>query len=118
VLSLAHEELEGLIFDRELLHAKRVLAERYSELVYYGLWFSPLKEALDAFFARHQRLVTGDVRFRFQKGHATAVGRRSPHSAYSEELATYSEKDAFDHSAANGFIKLWGLPYEGRVKQR
>jgi argininosuccinate synthase len=117
VLMAAHEELESLIFDRELMHYKRVLSEKYSELVYYGLWFSPLKEALDGFFESGQRLVTGEVKFRFEKGHATIIGRRSPHSSYSEELATYSKSDIFEHAAANGFIKLWGLPYEGKAKR-
>ncbi len=118
VLMSAHEELEGLIFDRELMHYKRVLSEKYAELIYYGLWFSPLKEALDAFFEKHQNLVTGEIKFRFEKGQATVIGRRSPNSGYSAALATYSADDQFDHSAANGFIKLWGLPYEGKAKRR
>ena len=117
VLMAAHEELEGLIFDREFQHYKQALSIRYADLVYTGLWFTPLKEALDAFFSKHQSLVTGEVKFRFEKGHATVIGRRSPNSSYSKELATYSAEDTFDHSAANGFIKLWGLPYEGRASR-
>jgi len=86
-------------------------------MIYFGLWVTPVKESLDAFFQDKQHLVTGEVRFRFEKGHATVVGRRSPNTSYSEELATYSDDDTFDHTAANGFIKLWGLPYEGKAKR-
>lgn len=116
ILLKAHEELEDLILDREFLHFKRALSDKYADLVYYGLWFTPLKEALDNFFKTHQSLITGTVRFRLEAGKAVITGRKSPHSVYSEELATYSAKDAFDHKAANGFIKLWGLPYTGRKK--
>ncbi len=113
ILHLAHQELEGLVMDREFLHYKRVLSEKYSELVYYGLWFTPLREALDQFFATHQKRVTGAVRIKLDRGNVTVVGRKSPYSKYSEKLATYSAKDAFDRTAAEGFMKIWGLPYEG-----
>jgi argininosuccinate synthase len=116
ILMRAHEELEDLILDREFLHFKRALSDKYADLVYYGFWFTPLKEALDAFFAKHQGLITGTVRFKLQAGRAVVTGRKSPNSIYSEALATYTSKDAFDHKAANGFIKLWGLPYVGRGK--
>lgn len=112
LLIQAHEELESLVFDREFLHYKRLLSEKYAELVYYGLWFSPLREALDSFFARHQGRVNGVVKFRLTASQARVIGRKSPESLYSESLATYSEKDRFDRDAAEGFIKLWGLPYE------
>lgn len=117
VLMSAHEELESLVFDREFLHFKRTLSDKYADLAYFGLWFTPLKKALDAFFKEHQHLVTGEVKFRFEKGHATVTGRKSPHSSYSEALATYGKGDVFDHRAANGFIKLWGLPYEGKARK-
>ena len=113
VLILAHEELEGLVMDREFLHYKRVLSEKYAELVYYGLWFSPLREALDGFFRSNQKRVTGKVRLKLTPGKAVPAGKSSPYSLYSERLATYSEKDAFDRTAAEGFMKIWGLPYEG-----
>lgn len=113
VLLWAHEELEGLVMDREFLHYKRVLSEKYSELVYYGLWFSPLKEALDHFFKSNQNRVTGKVRLKLTPGKAVPAGKSSPYSLYSEKLATYSEKDQFDRTAAAGFMKIWGLPYEG-----
>ena len=113
ILLLAHAELEGMIFDRSFLHYKKLLSERYAELVYDGLWFSPLKQALDAFFSKHQSQVCGTVRVKLEKGHAISVGRKSPYSSYSEALATYGKGDLFDRNAAVGFIKLWGLPYEG-----
>ena len=117
LLHLAHEELEGMVMDGEFLHYKRVLLEKYSQLVYFGLWFSPLREALDQFFATHQKKVTGEIRIKLDRGNATVVGRKSPYSMYSEKLATYSKKDEFDRTAAEGFMKIWGLPYEGRMKR-
>ncbi len=114
ILQLAHEELENLVMDREFSHYKRVLSEKYAELVYYGYWFTPLREALDQFFATHQRKVTGEVKIKLESGSAVVVGRKSPNSLYSERLATYSEKDQFDRTAAEGFMKIWGLPYQGR----
>ncbi|MBN1688784.1 MAG: argininosuccinate synthase [Candidatus Omnitrophica bacterium] len=113
VLLRAHQELEGMVMDREFMHYKEVLSHRYAELIYYGLWFSPLKKALDAFFKSNQHRVTGTVRIKLERGHATCVGRKSPYSLYSEKLATYSEGDIFNRDMAEGFIKLWGLPYEG-----
>jgi len=118
VLLSAHEELESLIFDRDFLHFKKMLSDKYADLVYYGYWFTPLREALDQFFARHQNLVTGTVRFRLTAGQAVVTGRKSPNSVYSEALATYSARDAFDRTAAQGFMKLWGLPYEGCFKEK
>ena len=114
ILHLAHQELEGFVSDRDFIHYKRVLSEKYSELVYYGLWFTPLREALDRFFASQQKKVTGTIKIKLEQGNATVVGRKSPHSLYSERLATYSAKDEFDRKAAEGFMKIWGLPYEGR----
>ena len=116
VLLIAHGELEGMVMDREFSHYKKVLSEKYAELVYYGLWFSPLKRAMDAFFASNQERVTGRVRIKLDRGHATVAGRESKYSLYSEKLATYSEGDQFDHQMAEGFMKLWGLPYEGTGK--
>lgn len=116
VLLFAHEELEGLVMDREFLHYKRVLSEKYAELVYYGLWFSPLKDALDRFFESNQNRVTGKVRVKLIPSKVVSAGKSSPFSLYSERLATYSEKDQFDRNAAEGFMKIWGLPYEGMKK--
>ena len=113
LLLTAHTELENLVMDREFLHYKKVLSEKYAEMVYYGLWFSPLKQALDSFFASNQKRVTGRIRLKLDRGHCTPVGRESKFSLYHEKLATYSKGDSFDREMAAGFLKLWGLPYEG-----
>ncbi|MBI3087755.1 MAG: argininosuccinate synthase [Candidatus Omnitrophica bacterium] len=113
VLTEAHAELERLVLDRGLLHVKQAMALTYAELVYDGLWFTPLKAALDAFVNETQRRVTGAVRLKLHKGVCQVVGRRSPHGLYRKRLATYGKGGAFDQSMAAGFIKLWGLPYEG-----
>ena len=118
ILLTAHAELEGLVMDREFSHYKRILSEKYSELVYYGLWFTPLREALDQFFATHQKRVTGEIKMKLARGHAIVAGRKSPYSKYSEKLATYSKKDEFDRNASEGFMKIWGLPYEGSMKAK
>jgi argininosuccinate synthase len=104
--------------DREFLHYKRVLSEKYAELVYFGLWFSPLKEAMDEFFKSNQERVTGKVRIKLTPGRAVAAGKSSPYSLYSERLATYSQADLFDRTAAEGFMKIWGLPYEGMGRDK
>ncbi len=112
----AHQELERLTLDRELYHYKETVAVKYSELVYYGLWFTPLKSALDAFVRETQRRVTGSVRVKLHRGTCVAVGRRSPYSRYQPHLATYGAEDQFDQRLAEGFIKLWALPYLERPK--
>ena len=111
-LYTAHKELESLVLDRELLHFKDMLSLRYAELVYYGLWYCELKKALDAFIKETQKKVTGKVRLKLYKGSCVCVGRKSPCSLYREELATYSDKDKFDQKLAEGFIRLWGLPFQ------
>ncbi|HHW15692.1 MAG TPA: argininosuccinate synthase [Firmicutes bacterium] len=110
ILFTAHEELESLTLDRETLHYKRLVAEKYAELVYYGLWYTPLRKALDAFVQSTQETATGEVRMKLYKGSATAVGRRSPYSLYSEKLATFSAEDVYNQKDAEGFINLFGLP--------
>jgi argininosuccinate synthase len=109
-LLAAHRELEFLTQPREMAHFKPVVEQQWARLVYEGLWYSPLKKALDAFVEESQKTVTGTVRVRLFKGHATVTGRKSNHSLYNEKLATYTPEDTFDHQAAVGFIKLWGLP--------
>jgi argininosuccinate synthase len=110
ILHLAHGELEKLVLDKETLHFKQHLSSRYARLAYNGLWFSPLRQALDAFFARLQPMITGVVRLKLYKGNCTVVGRKSDNSLYDFSLATYDEQDAFDHKAGEGFSKIWGLP--------
>jgi argininosuccinate synthase len=109
-LILAHADLEDLTLERDLHHEKARLEPRWSELVYDGLWYSPLKAALDAFVAESQRAVTGEVRVRFAApGTCTVVGRRSPVALYDHGLATYDASDTFRHADAEGFVRLWGL---------
>ncbi|RLD94713.1 MAG: argininosuccinate synthase [Aquificota bacterium] len=110
ILYAAHRELEHLCLDRETFRFKEYLAVKYAELVYYGLWFSPLREAMDAFINKTQERLTGTVRVKLYKGQCIPVGRQSPYSLYDYELATYDAADAFEHRAGEGFCKIWGLP--------
>jgi len=109
-LLAAHRELEDLTVERDLRRFKRSVEQRWAELVYDGLWFSPLKVALDAFVESSQQNVTGDVRLLLHGGRAVATGRRSDATLYDYELATYDTGDQFDQSLARGFVQLWGLP--------
>ncbi len=110
VLIAAHQEMENLTMERDLARFKRSIEQRWAELVYDGLWFSPLKRALDAFVAQSQQHVTGDIRLTLHAGTATVTGRRSEASLYDYDLATYDAGDTFDQSLAKGFVELWGLP--------
>ncbi|NJN03500.1 MAG: argininosuccinate synthase [Leptolyngbyaceae cyanobacterium SL_1_1] len=110
VLILAHRDLESLTLTADVTHYKRGIEESYSQLVYNGLWYSPLKAALDAFVQQTQARVSGTVRVKLFKGTATIAGRQSDKALYSDELATYSSDDRFNHQAAEGFIYVWGLP--------
>ena len=114
ILHAAHRELEALTLDRETLAFKEGVSQRYARLVYDGLWFTPLKEALDRFVDSVQARVTGTVRMKLFRGTALCVGRKSPFSQYAKTLATYEGKDLFDQKAAGGFIQLFGLPYVKR----
>ncbi|NJL02932.1 MAG: argininosuccinate synthase [Spirulinaceae cyanobacterium RM2_2_10] len=110
VLIHAHRDLESLTLTADVTRYKFGVEQSYGELIYQGLWYSPLKEALDAFIQQTQQRVTGTVRLKLFKGNATIVGRRSDTSIYTPDLATYSDDDKFDHKAAEGFIYVWGLP--------
>ncbi|MFB0538351.1 MAG: argininosuccinate synthase [Anaerolineae bacterium] len=110
VLYTAHQGLESICLDRETLHYKELVSHRYAELVYYGQWFTPLREALDAFVAKTQGRVTGTVRVKLYKGNCAVVGRKSPFSLYREDFATFGQDDVYDQSDAVGFINLFGLP--------
>lgn len=109
-LITAHKELEDLTFVRDIAHFKPLIEQKITEMIYNGLWFNPLTEALAAFLKTTQQYVNGTVRVKLFKGHAIVEGRKSPNSLYDEELATYTSADTFDQEAAVGFIKLWGLP--------
>lgn len=112
ILIKAHKELESLTLDRETVQYKDKIADKYAELTYYGLWFSPLKEALDSFIETTQESVSGLVKMKLQQGNIKVVGRKSENSLYQYGLATYDENDVFDHNAASGFINLWALPVQ------
>jgi argininosuccinate synthase len=109
-LITAHQELENVCLERDLARFKRQAGQRWAELVYDGLWFSPLKQALDAFMLAASRHVSGDVRVRLHGGRAVVTGRRSASSLYDDKLATYDTGDEFDQALAKGFVELWGLP--------
>ena len=117
VLITAHQELESLTVERDLARFKRGVEQRWSELVYDGLWFSPLKRALDEFVRESQRHVSGEVRLTLHGGTCTVTGRRSQSSLYDFALATYDQGDTFDQSLAKGFVELWGLPSKIAAKR-
>jgi argininosuccinate synthase len=110
VLMHAHRDLESLTLTADVTRYKRGIEETYSQMIYNGLWYNPLKTALDAFIQDTQKRVTGTVRLKLFKGNATIVGRKSENSLYSFDLATYGAEDEFDHKAAEGFVYVWGLP--------
>ncbi len=109
-LITAHQELENVTVERDVARFKKSVDQRWGELVYDGLWFSPLRRSLDAFIAETQKHVSGEIRMTLHAGRATPTGRRSESSLYNFALATYDEGDKFDQSLARGFVELWGLP--------
>ncbi|HEU5298038.1 MAG TPA: argininosuccinate synthase [bacterium] len=110
ILAAAHRDLESITLDRETQHHAALIAPRYAELVYYGQWFSALRQAFDGFLAASQRTVTGAVRMKLFKGAALAVGRRSPQTLYRHDLATFGKDAVYNQKDAEGFINLWALP--------
>jgi len=115
ILLAAHREIESLVLDRETLLYKDQVALKYADLVYTGMWFSPLREALDAFVDSTQGPITGMVRLKLYKGNVIVVGRKSPFSLYREDFATFGQEDVYDQSDAEGFIHLYGLPLKVRA---
>jgi argininosuccinate synthase len=109
LLIFAHRELESLCLDRETLHYQQLLSLRYAEMVYYGMWFTPLRESLDAFFANSQKRVTGSVKLSLFKGNVDALSRQSPFSLYRTKLASFS-MTGYNPKDAEGFINLFALP--------
>lgn len=120
ILHTAHKELERITLEKSVAHYKAHVAQEYANLIYNGLWFSPLREALQAFIDKTQEKVTGMVKLKLYKGNVIVSGRTSPFSLYDPELATYTAADQFDHKASEGFIKIFGLPYKtiNRVSQK
>jgi argininosuccinate synthase len=115
ILLYAHRDLESLVLDHETLSFKQVAAVKYADLTYNGLWFTPLREALDAFLNSTQGPVTGTVRLKLYKGNIITAGRKSPFSLYREDFATFGEEDVYDQSHAEGFIRLYGLSLKVRA---
>ncbi len=115
ILLAAHRELESLVLDQETIHFKDIVALKYAELTYNGMWFTPLREALDAFVDSTQGPVTGTVRLKLYKGNIIPVGRKSPFTLYREDFATFGQEDVYDQSDAEGFIHLFGLPLKVRA---
>ncbi len=118
VLIQAHRDLESLTLTADVTHYKRGIEETYSQMIYNGLWYSPLKAALDAFIQKTQEQVSGTIRVKLFKGNTSIVGRHSQNSLYTPDLATYGADDKFDHKAAEGFIYVWGLPTRIWAQQR
>ena len=110
ILYFAHELLESICLDKATQHYKQLIGIKYGEMVYDGQWFTPLREALDAFVDKTQETVTGDVKLKIYKGNILNAGIASPHSLYSEEIATFGEDDCYDQTDSQGFINLFGLP--------
>jgi argininosuccinate synthase len=118
ILHDAHRELESLVLSKQAQRFKTLVAQEYADIIYNGLWFSGFHQDLYAFVASSQRYVSGFVRVRLFKGKATVVGRKSEHSLYSKQLATYESGDAFPHDAAKGFIWLWGLGQQTQAQKQ
>ncbi len=112
ILYCAHKELEAMVLDRELMHYKETRSSLYGELIYNGLWYSPIRVGISKFIEESQKNVTGTVRLKLYKGNCTVVGRKSRHSLYKQELATYSKGDKFDQSLAEGFIRIYSMPFQ------
>ncbi|HEY8391460.1 MAG TPA: argininosuccinate synthase [Capillibacterium sp.] len=112
ILYTAHQELEYLTLERDTMHYKELVSKKYAELVYNGQWFSPLREALDAFVNKTQERVCGSVRLKLWKGHCWPIARKSPYSLYRQDLATFEADTVYNQKDAEGFIKLFGLPQQ------
>ena len=118
LLYAAHRELELLTLERDTLHYKDLVAQRFAELVYYGQWFHPLREAISAFVDDTQKVVTGEVKMKLYKGNCTPAGTTSPYSLYDEEIATFEEDDVYDQAEAGGFINCFGLPMKVNAQMK
>ncbi|MCR5061345.1 MAG: argininosuccinate synthase [Saccharofermentans sp.] len=118
LLYAAHRELELLTVERDTIHYKDLVAQRFAELVYYGQWFHPLREALSAFVDDTQKTVTGEVKMKLYKGNCTPAGTTSPYSLYDEEIATFSEDDVYNQADAGGFINCFGLPMKVNAQMK
>jgi len=122
LLMEAHRQLEALVLDRELMHYKYLIEEKMAEMVYYGLWFTPLRVCLESFIDESQKYVSGTIKVKLGYKNFSVVGRKSKYSLYDKELATYDKEDIFNPKHSESFIKIWGYPYEllgkkGRINE-
>lgn len=117
ILYAAHSKLEEICLDRDTQHYKELVANRFAELVYYGQWYTPLREALSAFVDSTQQYVTGEVKLKLYKGNIIDAGVTSPYSLYDEEIATFDEDEVYDQNDSKGFINLFGLPIKVRAQK-
>ena len=115
ILMEAHQQLEELILDRATMEVKKDMANKFAQIVYEGKWYTPLREAVQAFIESTQQYVTGEVKFKLYKGNISKAGTTSPYSLYSESLASFTTGDLYDHHDADGFITLFGLPLKVRA---
>jgi len=118
LLITAHRELEALCLERDVAHFKQHIGLKYAELVYFGLWFTPLREALDAFVDQTQTQMTGHVTLSLYKGNVSVVSRHSEHSLYRTDLSSFTMDDSYDQKDAAGFIRILGLPSRSRARAR
>jgi argininosuccinate synthase len=118
LLIAAHRELESLCLERDVAHFKQHIGLKYAELVYFGLWFAPLREALDAFVESTQKDVTGSVTLSLYKGNVSVISRHSDHSLYCTDLSSFTMGDSYDQKDAAGFIRILGLPSRSRAQAR
>ena len=118
ILYAAHKELEYICLDKQTLHYKMEVANKFAELVYDGLWYTPLREALSAFVDSTQETVTGTVRLKLYKGNVSPAGVKSPYSLYDEDIATFAEDEVYNQKDAEGFINLFGLPLKVRATRK
>ena len=118
ILYKAHQAIESITLDRDTMHYKQLVAQRYAELVYFGQWYTPLKQSLDAFINETQRVVTGTVKLKLYKGNCTVVGRKSKVSLYRPALASFEKEEVYNQKDAEGFINLFGLPIKVNAKAR
>ena len=118
ILYAAHAKLEEICLDRDTLHYKQNVSNRFAELVYFGQWYTPLREALSAFVDSTQQTVTGDVKLKLYKGNIIDAGVTSPYSLYDEDIATFDEDEVYDQNDSAGFINLFGLPIKVQAKKK
>jgi len=118
IIMKAHQDLESITLDRDIIHYKEQVALKYAELIYNGQWFTPIREALDAFIDKTQKAVSGKVRIKLYKGNCTIVGRKSPNTLYNPDLATFETEDLYNQKDAEGFINLFGLPYKVKAMMK